>query len=679
MLLNDALRISIKNDYIVFADTNAFMADSSVKVFTELARTLHSNNKKLYVPKSVINEIQNQSKTDRGKQANSILDDYKKNDLLRIEKKFDKDYADDPIQALFLSLRLKYNLCLITNDNSKLKDGNLAQDILDLKRSRSTDYIKDIKVFSLGSQGIYEFKDMYEFDKNTKYEEDKKSTFHKKPQFKFALPRNPKLNDNQLNPKIIPETGSFVFDNKGKKHKLLKQMGRTGGEGSVYLTDTKFICKIYKKEKVTKFREEKIKLLIKNSIKISNVCLPEYIVYNKKKEFVGYLMQQAVGSEIKTSIFIPPLLSQKFPTWNRLHLVKVGINILKKIEKLHEYNIILGDINPSNILLKDENNIYLIDTDSFQIENYPCSVGMVPYTRKINHGKRYENYLRTKDDDIYAVSTLLFQLMLPGKLPYSFSGGGSEKENMKPENFPYKCYDDTGYNNVPDGQWIYIWSHLPYKLKILFCRIFKKTEKVSLDELIEQMKSYLYQLEQNYQTKDIFPLTYKQVDSDGNVLKDDFKTLTSAPKELPKKRKPGKTHPKKRKSKTVPKAHKNENSEHSSFYFYNAILIALLLAGVWFIYGGPSTEEKIQDKQSKIHTLKSSKSILDVRIRKINIELTKEIRKQGTLRSIFNDTEAVDHLEELKDELVEQKEMREKNIKTLTEELVELNIELRND
>jgi len=519
-LNRDMFEKLIENDYKIFADTNAFMKDDSIKNFTAIAGLLHRNNKKLYIPKSVMNEVENQLYTDRGKQAKSIIEEYKKFDLLRIEKKFDKNYADDPIQALFLSLRLKYNLCLITNDNSKFKDGNLAQDILDLKHSRSTNNIKDIKVFCFNEKGIYEFKDNYEKEKSGKNTEFEDKTF-----FKFELQKTPKLNDKQLNPTIIPESGYSVVDNKGKTHKLLKQIGRTGGEGSVYLTDTNFICKIYKKEKVTKFREEKLKLLIKHSIKIKNICLPEYIVYNKNKEFVGYLMSQAAGSEIKTSVFIPPLLKKKFPHWNRLHLAKIALNILLKIEHLHQRNIILGDINPNNILLDNENDIYFIDTDSFQIESYPCSVGMVPYTRKNNHGKRYEDYLRTKDDDIFAVSTLIFQLMLPGKLPYSFSGGSGEKDNMRPENFPYKCYDGTGYNNAPDGQWVYIWSHLPKKLKLLFCKIFKKNEKVSLYELKEQMKSYIYQIEQNHQTKDIFPLTYKQVDNDGNVLKDDFKTF----------------------------------------------------------------------------------------------------------------------------------------------------------
>jgi len=448
--------------------------------------------------------------------ANNILTELAKFQLYGTNSKFNEQFADNAISAQFMDLRLKYNLCLITNDNSYKKDGNLSQDILDLKKSRSSENIKDIRVFFIKNQGLIEFK-------NYNNKKDKKNTKPKNVKiFKFKLPNQANLNDQRLNVNIIPKVNDYVIDNTNKKHKLIKQVGRTGGEGSVYITDTNYICKIYKQEKITLFRQKKIELLIHNHIKVSNVCLPEFIVYNSRNEFVGYLMPQAQGSEIKTSIFIPPLFKQKFLNWNRIHLAKISLTILQKIEKLHKHNIILGDINPSNILLKNENEIYFIDTDSFQIEDYPCSVGMVPYTRPIHHGKRYENYLRTKEDDVFAIATLLFQLMLPGKLPYSFSGGGSEKENMKPQNFPYKCYDGTGYNNAPDGQWVYIWSHLPKKLKLLFCRIFKNNENVKINEFIEQIKSYIWQLEQGHQTKEIFPLTYKQVDNDGNVLKDDF-------------------------------------------------------------------------------------------------------------------------------------------------------------
>jgi len=505
----------VENDYKIFVDTSSLMQkDSEVVFFKIIAPILHKYQKKLIVPKSVLNEIlkHNYNQHKDIIKANNILTELAKFGLYGTNSKFDEKFADNAITAQFHSLRLKYNLCLITNDNSYKKGGNLSQDILDLKKSRSSNNIKDIRVFYIKNKGLVEYKD-----------QNNRTKFHT-PQnkFSFSLPDKPNKNDKNLIISNIPKEKNIIIDNKNQKHKLIKQIGRTGGEGSVYLTDTNYICKIYKQEKITLFRQEKIKLLIQNNIRIKNICLPELIAYNNFKEFVGYLMPKAEGIEIKTSIFIPPLLKQKFPNYNRIHLAKIALNILEKVKELHSYNIIIGDINPSNILIKDENNVYFIDTDSFQIEGYPCSVGMVPYTRPIHHGKRYESYLRTKDDDIFAVATLIFQLMLPGKLPYSFSGGGSEKENMKPENFPYKCYDGEGYNNAPEGQWVYIWSHLPKKLKLLFCRIFKRSEKVSIDEFIKVIKSYIWQLEQGYQTTDIFPLTYKQVDNEGNVIKDDF-------------------------------------------------------------------------------------------------------------------------------------------------------------
>jgi len=87
---------------------------------------------------------------------------------------------------------------------------------------------------------------------------------------------------------------------------------------------------------------------------------------------------------------------------------------------------------------------------------------------------------------------------------------------------------------------------------------------------------------------------------------------------------------------------------------------------------GSSTEEDIQSIQNMISTLKSSKKALDVRIKKVNFQISKKVRDQGLFRNIFNDTEELDNLEELQEELVEKRETIEEDIETLTEELAEL-------
>lgn len=512
----------ISNDYKIFIDTSSLLQDSSEIVFFRIiAPLLHLHKKKIIVPKSVYNELYKHKDSKKIKNINSgirIMSDLIKNELCLVEKKFDDQFADNAIISLFSSLRLKYNLCLITNDNSYRKDGNLSQDILDLKNARSVEKIKDIVVFYVKDNNIIKYKNGSNQGKTHKYNDVTK----KHQMTEFRIPTHIETGEFPNKISLVPFAGDYVFDKFGKKYYLKKQLGRTGGEGSVYLIDNNdYVCKIYKAEKNTNFKLNKITLMTEKVINLKGVCIPEVVVYNKNNEFVGYLMKKAEGAEIKTSIFIPPLLKKKFPHWTRLHLAVVALTILDVVKNLHTRNIILGDINPSNILIKDEFNIYFIDTDSFQIEGYPCPVGMIPYTRIKNHGKRYVEYLRDKNDDIFAVMTLIFQILLPGKLPYSFSGGGSEKENMKPENFSYRCYDGSTYINAPDGQWVYIWSHLPKKLKELFCRIFKNNESIQIEEAMQEIKSYIYQLKQGHQTDLIFPSSFKKIDRQGNVVNDE--------------------------------------------------------------------------------------------------------------------------------------------------------------
>ena len=490
-------------DYKIIVDTSSLLQNSSEYVFFKIiAPLLHQYNKKLIIPKSVYNEIYKHSKNKKIKniaKSIRILNEFAKYDLYVIEKTFDTNFADNAIISLFLSIRLKYNLCLITNDNSMRKGGNLSQDILDLKKSRSVQRIKDIKVFYLHDNNILDFT-------------SKKQAVINNNRYIFKLPKKPITGElKQVLSTKFPTTGCFIYDDIGNKYKLIKQLGREGGEGIVYLTNkANYVCKIYKENKNTNFKKEKIQLLIKNKTNVKNVCFPEIRINNHKGEFIGYLMKKAEGVEIKTSIFIPALLKKKLPSWNRFNLAKLSLDILKTVKNLHNKNIILGDINPSNILVTSKNKLFFIDTDSYQIDAYPCPVGMIPYTRVLNHGKKYSEYLRTKDDDIFAVVTLIFQILLPGKLPYSFCGGGSERDNMNPKNFSYQCYDGKGYDNPPAGQWVFIWSHLPRKLKKnIFCGIFKENKKISLNEIIEEMESYLYQLENKYQVNLIFPSSFK--------------------------------------------------------------------------------------------------------------------------------------------------------------------------
>ena len=94
------------------------------------------------------------------------------------------------------------------------------------------------------------------------------------------------------------------------------------------------------------------------------------------------------------------------------------------------------------LVTEDSTNIWMVDTDSFQIENFPCPVGTVNFTAPEIQGRKYPEFLRSKEHELFAVATMLFMLLHPGKPPYSQQGGGSPSDNIKAMDFPYRFRKD---------------------------------------------------------------------------------------------------------------------------------------------------------------------------------------------------------------------------------------------
>ena len=223
------------------------------------------------------------------------------------------------------------------------------------------------------------------------------------------------------------------YDNKNKLIEVEKEIGK-GGEGTVFLLKNGNIIKIYNESSLSAQKEKKIKALLSKQMEFEGICFPKEIIFNKEKKFVGYSMLKAEGYEMQNTIFQPVLLKKRFPNWTREDLCEIGINILNKIAYLHSHTIIIGDLNPNNILLTENKNVYFVDTDSYQIDNYTCPVGTTHFTAPEIQGINFEKTLRTISHENFAIATLLFMIFLPGKSPYSFQGGGSIKENILSKN-----------------------------------------------------------------------------------------------------------------------------------------------------------------------------------------------------------------------------------------------------
>lgn len=509
----------IQNDWKIFVDTCSFLHEQADIFFPFLIQCLMDYNGKIFIPMRVIEELDKKLEDKRDKKlavkANKALNYIKymqSKNIVDIRGEETDNFADNVFQVVFTKFRMKYNLLLIT------QDVNLAKDINKLNDNKSVEGhpIHVQKISRFGFLGSFNLSDKEKF---TSLDNKAKST-ENIDKFKLTTELT-KLEDNILNPSLIPTEGDEVLGG-GAKVRLLSKISE-GGEGIIYKTNTPYVAKIYKKEKNTSLRYEKIKLMVSKKIVCEGICYPIDILFNQKNEFIGYLMPKAQGKTLQRSFFIRPLLEKNFPNWNKLDSVRLCITILEKIKYLHDRNIILGDINPENILLVSPTEVYFVDTDSYQLEGFPCPVGTVNYTApEIQKKGSYKDYLRTFGNENFAIATLLFMIMLPGKPPYAQQGGESQQQNILNMDFSYPLGEDSN-KKTADGPWRYMWSHLTYQLKEAFFHTFKKdgnysTEdtRLNVSKWLDIFKKYENLLssgkftEQDVMSIELFPTRHKK-------------------------------------------------------------------------------------------------------------------------------------------------------------------------
>lgn len=326
--------------------------------------------------------------------------------------------------------------------------------------------------------------------------------------------------DRNLPVSLVAKPGHILHMQNGQSVILGTMLGQ-GGEGSVFKTNTPYVAKIYKPEKTTSHRMTKIQALLDKGLDFPGICIPKAILYNSKKEFVGYLMQKAEGEKVR-SLYMKPLFMKKFPSWKKRDLVELCITILKKIGYLHKNGIILGDINPDNIVIKTPKDVFFVDCDSYQVDGIPCPVGTIPFTPPELQNKNYNSILRTVGNENFAVAVLLFSLMVTGQMPYNQKNGESAQQNIINMDFSYPL-GEASNKKTPAGQWRFLWSHLPRFIKEAFYNTFNKggaysTESIRLNsyDWFKKFSEYLRLLdsgkygEQDKMSEQVYPTRFKK-------------------------------------------------------------------------------------------------------------------------------------------------------------------------
>lgn len=529
------LESSIKN-FKIFIDTCSLMYEYADNFWTHAVPLLQREKKSIIVPLRVYEEVKkfaddpglcarrnDSTLNSRAKSALKTIITLQKAGLIAVYGDKNDNFADNVFQTVFTQFRLKYNLMLITQDCP------LAKDIIEIGNSRSVQTKNVIWVERLNKYG---YMSRYQFGEGPLSD----NPYSRTPPADYSVTQVPDSERFAFADTVRRVTGAMAVtsipgegecltaERDGiRKPVRLAKAGPSGGEGTIFTTDIPdLVAKIYKAGKLDRAKFEKLKLMMTKSVNCEGVCFPLALLYNQRNEFVGYLMKEAKGRELQRCVFIPQLLKKVFPNWTKVDTVTLCITILQKLKYLHERNIILGDINPNNILVVSPKEVYFVDTDSYQIEGFPCPVGTINFTPPEIQRKEYSSFLRTLGNERFAVATLLFMIMLPGKPPYSLQGGENQIDNIINGDFAYAS-GSRSTGKAPQGMWRFCWSHLPRYLKDDFYETFHKDgqrsrekARYSTGDWLKKFENYLYLLTsgkliaQDGMSIDIFPSRLKK-------------------------------------------------------------------------------------------------------------------------------------------------------------------------
>lgn len=267
----------------------------------------------------------------------------------------------------------------------------------------------------------------------------------------------------------------------------------SGGEGAVYDCNYKndYVVKVYHKGQLNKLRLKKIFLMEKKQIKYDGLCWPEKVVFSENGEPIGYLMKKVKGKPLSSVFDCDETVLKEFPTWKKQDLINLAIDILQKVQYLHLFGILIGDLRLKNIVIDETGSPCLVDIDSCQIDNLPCPIGYPDFTPPELQHIEFKKQLRTYQNESFSCSVLLFKLLFCGLHPYDQRNGADTiEEEISSHSFPYPQNAKGDFSKIPWGGYDAMWKHTPFQIQTFLYDIFKNGNRYSIQEMILMLKTY---------------------------------------------------------------------------------------------------------------------------------------------------------------------------------------------
>lgn len=224
-------------------------------------------------------------------------------------------------------------------------------------------------------------------------------------------------------------------------------LGR-GGEGSVFAVSShqvrglppasELVAKVYH-DPAAGEREAKVQAMLAAVPDSDAVAWPLGAVYDDAGAFKGYVMVKLAMDKYKSWAQLSHAGDRRrvLPEFDVRYGLTAARNLAAALDSIHNAGHMVGDVNESNILIADDAQVMIVDTDSAQVSAagrvFPCLVGKPEYTApEISHGA-LKDHRRTLATDMYAYCVALFQMLTGGAHPTNavYDGDGDPKTTVE--------------------------------------------------------------------------------------------------------------------------------------------------------------------------------------------------------------------------------------------------------
>ena len=147
-------------------------------------------------------------------------------------------------------------------------------------------------------------------------------------------------------------------------------------------------------------------------------------------------------------------------------------------------------MKPDNIMVKPPRSVYIIDSGSFQIDDYCCPVCHPSYTEKVYTGKELRQNLRTIEDEYFPINRILFEMLML-KSPF-YNKENIEVNEEGNRKFEYPMSKDN-LTSMP--MHLKLWFAMSDKMREYFYYYFTQGKITYLSEWIRELELFIKQKE----------------------------------------------------------------------------------------------------------------------------------------------------------------------------------------